>query len=74
MNHCRAKMSEAHTPEALSVPWPDYLTHSRGAAVFIEQDRVVTDARKCLGPWDSHGPHLPLLLRARFFAMGSASS
>ena len=39
MNHCRAKMSEAHTPEALSVPWPDYLTHSRGAAVFIEQDR-----------------------------------
>lgn len=74
MNHCRAKMSEAHAPEALSVPWPDSASPTVGAQpCSLNTVRVVTDARKCLGPWDSRGPHR-LLLKAGLFAMGSASS
>ena len=69
VNH--AKMSEAHVPEPLPVQWPDSASHTVVAQpCSLSTVRVIADARKGLGPWDSHGPHRPPPAEGRLVSNG----
>ena len=71
VNHRRAKMSEARVPEPLPVQWPDSASHTVGAQPCSPSTvRVIADARKGLGPWDSHGPHRPPPAEGRLVSNG----
>ena len=71
VNHRHAKMSEAHIPEPLPLQWPDSTLHTVGAQpCSLSMIRVIPDARKGLGPWDSHGPHLPPPAEGRLVSNG----